>query len=155
MSSNFTLSLELIYLLDWLLKHEQNRLRAIIKRAVQMGLMQKISGAHSLKIEDSLATEDLQHSFVEFMNFLEETLAKTLNTLHEGRQLQFDLATLYKELNIDNVDGHTALAILQEAQHELAHCAKNEDAASSSELKKALLTKVLKNWKPQRHDLEH
>lgn len=153
MSSNFTLSLEVIYLLDWILKNEQHKLRTIIKRAVQTGLMQKISTA--AQASDESMQQELEHSFVAFMNFLENTLTKTLEGIHAGRQLQFDLAALYKELNLDNVDGKTALAILQDAQHELVHHATPEASASTSEMKKTILTKVLKNWKPHRNDLEH
>ncbi len=153
MASNFTLSIELIYLLEWLLEHEKTRLKGTIKKAIQNGLAQKLETAASPRID--LDNEQLQDTFLEFLIFLEQTLMETMEESDHNHTLRSDLAHTFHRLSLASVDPQTALSCLHEAEVALEKKTQQASAPahpSEDEMTQTLLTKFLKNWKPSKQD---
>lgn len=151
MSSNFTLSIELIYLLEWLLKHEESRLRVLIKKALHDGLAQQVA-MHS-DTDNAAIADELQDVFLEFLSFLETTLLEELESSPPNKQLHQKLGSALCSLNMRNVDRQTTLASFHEAAQELKEEVMTPSHRMNQKIKHTLLGKLLKNWKPAKKDL--
>ena len=153
MSHNFTLSMEIIQLLEWLLEHEESRIRVLIKKALHDGLTQKITRAiHAESAENS---EELQEVFFDFLAFLESTLSDELEVTGEHRELQENLGKTMQRLNIRNIDPKITVACIQETLQELRKDSRSPIMPNKTITRQMLLGKLIKHWKPHSNDLVH
>ena len=85
MSTSFSLSLELVLLMDWLLKHEKKALNELIKKSLSSGLSKEIELYDTFTQEqlldlDSEMSEELHSSILEFLMHMENKLLDGLDT---------------------------------------------------------------------------
>lgn len=155
MDKHLSLSFELIYLMGWLLKHEKGMLNSLIKHALKNGL------AHDLETvqldAQGDASQELQTIILDFLAFLERSLAKNLDASHDAThhdarhhedqkhpdanelkvRLQRAKQLLTKELAIEQIPGAAA------------------EKKGSNKVVHKELNDILKTWKPNKKDLVH
>ncbi|HBS48514.1 TPA: hypothetical protein DEO28_01270 [Candidatus Dependentiae bacterium] len=151
MSSSLLLSFELIYLIDWLLNNERTKVKLLIKNAVDKGLGNELRGMDP-KIA-AIRNDELQLSFLDFLDFLEDTLNETLKTdLQKNLNLKENISSELKKLNISNVDSKTLWVSINQAELEVLKKLNKglEDKVDSKEI---LLEKILKNWHPTKDQI--
>lgn len=145
MDKHLSLSFELIYLMGWLLKHEKGMLNSLIKHALKNGLAQDLENVQFETQGDG--SQELQTIILDFLAFLERSLAKNLDASHDAThhgdskepdaneiklRLQRAKQLLNKELGVNASTGK-----------------KNADKHS----RKDVLDSLLKGWKPSKDDL--
>lgn len=149
MDSSFLLSLELLCLMNWLVKNEKTRLKILIKDAVKDGLGDELD---TLASTQNLQTnEKLHESFVTFLVYLESELKDSLEKEGQYTILRENLASSLKTLNI-NLDSSTVLTSLKQVEQELL---RDVEPKNESKTRKLLLKKMIKNWKPSKKDTIH
>ncbi|MCK4264858.1 hypothetical protein KAW80_00705 [Candidatus Babeliales bacterium] len=141
--SDFLLSFELLYLINWLLKNEKSRLKLLVKQAVKNGLAAEI---YKLDESQKQPTESLQNGFLDFIAHLEDTLLDHLETTDHIQGIRDKLLTSLNELNISHLDSHTLLTSLRQAEEELS---KN----SQKDSKRVLLKTIFNNWSPTKKEV--
>ena len=158
MDKHLSLSLELIYLMGWLLKHEKSMLNSLVKNALKNGLAQDLEKAHFDEPGD--VSLELQTIILEFLSFLERSLAKNLDASLENSQ-----GSRCSDDQKQQPDVQEIKLRLQRARQLLAKEFSTETAtvetkdapndARSNNARKGLLDQVLKTWKPNKYDLVH
>lgn len=150
MDKHLSLSFELIYLMGWLLKHEKGMLNSLIKHALKNGLAQDLEKVNF--DEHGEVSQELQSIILEFLGFLERSLAKNLDASHDEMH--------HSEKGLKQQDTQEIKLRLQRAKQLLAKelASRNQEADSkqaSKEPRKDTLDQVLKTWKPSKNDLIH
>ncbi len=153
MATSLFLSLELIYLMNWLIKNDKSRLRVLIKHALDNGLeaeLVSLENTENFNIEN--ADETLYKTFLEFLTYMEDALVDNLERKQKDHVIQGELSTQLKKLNVRNVNVRTLLRSVKQTRDALAKSADGTTKASSEETKKLLLKKLLQNWHPSKND---
>lgn len=145
MDKHLSLSFELIYLMGWLLKHEKGMLNSLIKHALKNGLAQDLEKVQLDAQGD--ASQELQSIILEFLGFLERSLAKNLDATHDAQHHQDQKQTDTNEIKLRLQRAKQLLA--KELGTEVSDSGKKSDKNS----RKDLLDQILKNWKPNKGDL--
>lgn len=159
MSINISLSLELICLVNWLLKNEKQLISALVKQALKNGFAQELEqldGTQSLE-----NPEDLYATVVEFLLFLEKNLLKNLETVSVDTHTKEEILPVVKKLDADNIDLKTLWLSMQQTKNQLCkdrHKREQEDELpvvstttlddENNQAAEILFEKLLKNWKP-------
>jgi hypothetical protein len=156
MDKHLSLSFELIYLMGWLLKHEKGMLNSLIKHALKNGLAQDLEKVHFDQDNDS--SKELQVIILDFLAFLERSLAKNLDAKdakldakhHEEEHLGDDKAIQASDIK----------SRLQRAKRMLAkELAADENKPSKKtrpkDSRQSMFDQILKTWKPSKGDLVH
>lgn len=145
MDKHLSLSFELIYLMGWLLKHEKGMLNSLIKHALKNGLAQDLEKVQLDAQGD--ASQELQSIILEFLGFLERSLAKNLDATHDAQHQQDQKQTDTNEIKLRLQRAKQLLA--KELGTEVSDSGKKSDKNS----RRDLLDQILKNWKPNKGDL--
>jgi len=136
MATSLSLSLELLLLIDWILKNEPTKLKMLIEDALQNGFLDEIDQIEDIE-KNNTQVNDLHSAIIEFLMLMEDLLLETL----EEKELDFKAkekldATLQK-INPATMDFKTVWHSLKQ----------NKDKKTGVE--KTVFTQLLKNWKPK------
>lgn len=139
MSTSFSLSLELIYLMNWLLKNKQDQLQQIIDDSIKEGLGQEIDAIEDLE-EETGDIDYLHNSILDFLFFLEDNLLESLEAKDFDFIAKERLKPTLQKINPQKIDLQTLWLSIQQAK------IKNKP---KKDLKKILLSELIKNWSPK------
>ncbi|MBU1008271.1 hypothetical protein KKA53_04305 [Candidatus Dependentiae bacterium] len=141
MSHQLSLSLELILLLDWFLKHGKKQLRSLVKEAAKKNLaneLEDISDRDYVRMLDGL-----QNTVADFVVFLEDSLLDSLDEVDAdvcAWCAQDAMEPIIKVLDNNVLDPKTLwLSIQQTRKNRTLH---------EHEVKREFFRQILKNWKP-------
>lgn len=142
---NLTVSYELLYLLQWLLENEPERLKKIIKHSLHNGLSEEIKNASK---ENDTSPEEMQYSIIDFLVFLESLLHESL---HEERLKKIVEKKMMPAL--DNIDG-------QECDQETVDVSVEKaslkfETHPQENPQEILFQELLKCWKPTKSTASH
>ncbi len=147
MSTNFSLSYELVYLMAWLLKHEKHKLKDIIEEVVKKGLSSELNQIGDYP-QDAQSTELLHVTILDFLIFLEDSLLESLEKNQPDLKTQEKIKTTLRNINPERIDLKTLWTSTRKAQSLLAQTPQN----TPDNLKETLLLQILKNWKPKENE---
>ncbi|MFC1894831.1 hypothetical protein ACFLYH_02685 [Candidatus Dependentiae bacterium] len=140
MSTSFSLSLELIFLMNWLLKNNKIKLKNLISEAIKQGLLEELELIDENE-ENLNDTTFLHNTILDFLLFLEDSLLETL----EQKNINFDLKEKFKstlqKINSQSMDRKTIWLSMNQT--------KIKNKSNNDEVKNALLNQLIKNWKPK------
>lgn len=153
MNSSLSLSFELIYLIGWLLKNEKRMLNSMIKHAVKNGLAHDLQSINS--DDQSKMAEELYNTILDFLVFLEDSLADNLDNLTLDMKTEKVIHPALKKFDQDNIDLHTLKVSLQQTKTELCKKNEKENNTTTEEAKTVLFQHILKNWKPSKNETYH
>ena len=139
MSTTFSLSLELIYLMNWLLKNEKHKLKKIIDESIKSGLGQEIDQIEDLE-EETGDIDYLHNSILDFLFFLEDNLLESLETKDFDFIAKERLKPTLQKINSQKIDLKTLWLSIQQAKIK---------STRKKDLKKTLLSQLIKNWSPK------
>ncbi len=148
MNTSLSLSFELIYLIDWLLKNDKQKLTTLIQQAVSHGLAQdlkRINPNDYLKV-----SEELYSTILDFLVFLEDTLAENLKDLSASNTADNVMMPAIKKIDDENLNDATLRNSIQDAKDQLHKEREegHEEAANVDHAKEVLYEKILENWLP-------
>jgi hypothetical protein len=154
MSDTFSLSLELILLMNWLLKNNKTKVKEVINDAIKDGLSDELTQIEDYEI--NLNDEKFLHNTIlDFLFYLEDSLVECLEEKTGDNSSGEKLKPTLQKLNPGSIDLQTIWQSMQETKKQMKQqrknkaIAQNEQKPSSNEIKNRLLTQLLKNWKPK------
>lgn len=137
----FVISYELLYVLHWLLKYEKTELSNLITQAFVKGYEEKLKEQDMYsKIQYS---DDMQHSIVNFFNFLEHQIAAMNDTQTHKTVLHHNIIKTLDQIDPMRFDYDTIKSTVMATADKMKP--KNQDDA-----KNLFLKELLKQWNPKK-----
>ncbi len=142
---NLTVSYELLYLLQWLLENEPEKLKKLITGSLNSGLSEHIKNASK---EAETSPEEMQYSIIDFLVFLESLLHESL---HEERLKKIVEKKMMPAL--DNIDGQECDQATLDFSVEKA--SSKFEKHPNENPQEILFKELLKCWKPTKNTASH
>ena len=154
MSSSFSLSLELVLLMSWLLKNEKETLDELIKKALKGGLENEIDlidtfTQQELLEMDSDFSQELHNSILDFLMYLEDMLLDSLDA-KESKLGNQDLSPALQKIKNQKIDNKTVLLSLKHTNSQMSKAKK--DKSTHQNVNELLFSEILKNWIPKTNE---
>lgn len=151
MSSSFSLSLELVLLMSWLLKNEKETLDKLIKKALKGGLKREINlidifTQQELLEMDSNFSQELHNSILDFLMYLEDILLNELNAKGDAFNKK-ELSPALQKISKQKIDSKTVLLSLKHTNKKISQAKNNK--FSKKNMDELLFSEILKNWSPK------
>ncbi|MFA5075421.1 MAG: hypothetical protein WC436_04955 [Candidatus Babeliales bacterium] len=155
MDTSFSLSLELICLMNWLLKNEKEKLKILINQTIKNGLSYEIEQLDKLtdnQIDPNDNTQ-LHNTILDFLIFLEDTLIECLEEQELDTKSREKLNLSIQKILPQHVDLKTIWLSVQQAKEKISKIEKNTSKPiEEDELRNTLLTQLIKNWTPNNNE---
>lgn len=145
-NTQLTLSYELLFLLQWLIENEPNKLKNLIAGALKNGLKDELK-----TIDNSIEqknTQDMQYSLVDFLGFMEVMLQEVNNEQTMQRIMEKKLMPAIDQIDTNACDTETVQCSVEEATSKL----ELEPDKNAQEL---LYQELLRCWKPNKETLSN
>jgi hypothetical protein len=149
MTTQISLSLELVYLINWMLTHQRSQLSALIKQAVAQGLLEELSALD--EVETTQSADFLYATLTNFLDFLEKNLVKQLETINVKQEAQDIVLPALRKVDMNNLDFKTVWSSMQQTKVRLETPKASQRAPQtpvSQDAAEILFEELLKNWKP-------
>jgi hypothetical protein len=140
-NNQLTISYELLYLMQWLLENEPERLKKLIVQALHKGLKEEMQQA--LKNKALATNEELQYSVVDFLTLLESLLQEAIN-----EQALKTIAEKKLMPALDHIDGNICNSSMVQSSIEKA--SNRLESHPQENPQEILFKELLKNWKPDK-----
>lgn len=155
MATSFSLSLELVLLMSWLLKHKKGELKKLIAKSLDQGLQQELDLIETFTQEellnvDSDFAEELHNSILEFLMHLEDTLLKELSK--SPNNYKQEISPMAQKLNTQKIDSKTVLLSIANVNQLIEDknlLKKNNNFTETTDI---LFSEILKNWVPKTNE---
>lgn len=145
MTTQTSISLELLCLINWLLEHDKASLRAMVKRALEKGFSQDLQNLDASEPDDAM-----YGVLFDLIEFLEGCLFDHLSDIKMDEKIQERIVPMLQKLEGRTIDMRTLWLSMQQTKTQINE-QKQEDAALETKRLDAqdiLVTQLLKNWKP-------
>jgi len=142
-NAQLTISHELLFLLQWLIAHEEKKIKQIIKKAFKSGLQNKLdhfSKKNNHKKETS--SEDLTYIVNDFFNLLEHSLLDAMTSTLTNNHNHHQMIPALDKIDSTVCDSTVVQSSLEKASTEFA---KHPEKNNAHQI---LFHELLKNWKP-------
>jgi len=146
-SNQLNLSYELLYLIQWLIEEEPEKLKPLIASALKNGLTKELHNIHNNTVGSSMANE-MQYNIIDFLGLLENQLHEVLNEQTMKRVVEKKLMPAIDHIDTTECDTETVLFSVEKATSKL----DREPKANAQEL---LFQELLKCWKPSKKTLSN
>ncbi len=146
-SNQLNLSYELLYLIQWFIEEEPEKLKPLIASALKNGLTKELRNIHNNTVDPSMANE-MQYNIIDFLGLLENQLHEVLNEQTMKRVVEKKLMPAIDHIDTTECDTETVLFSVEKATSKL----DREPKANAQEL---LFQELLKCWKPSKKTLSN
>lgn len=172
MTTQISLSFELICLINWLLKNETATLNSLVKNAIERGFAEELEKleaqeqnmAMNQSLEQTEETDNLYNTLLDFLDFLEHSLIKNLETMHVDHKTKDAILPALQKIETDSLDLKTMWLSMQQTKARVSKktgtkAARNHHNHDHKVVEKPQVTAVqnpteilfeqlIKNWKP-------
>jgi hypothetical protein len=138
-TSQFALSYELLHLLQWIGKHDTDKLKKIIAKAISQGLHDDIQ--KTTAIPNPGVLEEMHHSIIDFFEMLDALLSDAINDHLEQKAREKNLLPTLDHLDASLLDIETLRCSVEKTTKKL-------DLNPQMNPKEQLCKELLKTWKP-------
>jgi len=153
MAESFSLSLELICLMNWLLKHEKTKLRTLIEEALKNGFSEELSQIDLYETDDISNLNQLHTTILDFLVYLEDSLLETLEENVYTSNSTEKLNPTLQKINPQKVDPETIWRSMQQTSTQLTKTNQTTTPnQTQNKPEEVLLSKLLKNWNPETNE---
>lgn len=141
LSSEYALSHELLYILEWIIEHEYESLKGIVENA--------LSNSHSGRIyelgqtSEQVLEHEAQYSILELLALLETAFIEVINEGSVRNLLERNLLPAIDHFDINQCDNALVAASVAQATSKLE---KNPQANPQE----VLFKELLRRWKPKK-----
>ena len=136
-SDQLVLSYELLQLLEWLIEHEAESLKKIVKRALSKGLSKK------LKSRELPNANIIQGNVIDFLELLEILLFESNHEVSVSDVIRKNLMPAIDQIDTSNFNAATV-----ESSAAVASVKKEKNPSENAE--ELLFKELLKRWKPKK-----
>lgn len=140
-NNQLTISYELLYLMQWLLENEPERLKKLIVQALHKGLKEEMLAAS--KNKNLTTDEDLQYSVVDFLTLLESLLHEAINEQALKKLTEKKLLPALDHIDKTVCDDSYIQFSIEKASSKLEHNPQQNP-------QEVLFKELLKCWKPNK-----
>ncbi len=153
MNSSLSLSIELIYLMGWLLKNEKSKLNALVKQAMNDGLAYDLQKLNDIVHED--VSDHLHKTVLNFLTYMEEALANNLDGLNLQHDAEEVILPALNNLEEDSLNDNTLQVSIQRAKADLQREVETGVAKTLNpeHAKQILFKHILENWQPNNEEI--
>ena len=141
-SNQLNLSYELLYLIQWLIEKEPEKLKPLIMSALNNGLSQELQKLNNQPIDQS-AAQEMQYNIIDFLGLLEADLHEALNEQTMKRAIEKKLMPAIDHIDTTECDNATVQFSVEKATSKL----EREPKENAQEL---LYQELLRCWKPNK-----
>jgi len=147
--NQFVISYELICLLQWILEHEDETLKQLIKKALQSGMDQHIAHTDSIadNTDDSEYTaptiDDIQEIIIDFFELCDTLMAEVNHEQSVRKAIAKNLMPAIDKIDSRLCDDDTVRSSIDRTTAQL-------DASPNASAKDTLFRELLKQWKPNK-----
>lgn len=144
--NQLTVSYELLYLMQWLLEREPNKIKKLIEHALQNGLKEDIQTAsQSVELRNA---EDIQYSIVDFLSLLETLLHESISEDNMKIIMEKKLMPAIDHIDNKECDKATIDFSVEKASSKI-------ESNPESNPQEILFQELLKCWKPNKKTITH
>lgn len=140
-NNQLTISYELLYLMQWLLENESERIKKLIVQVLEKGFKKEMLAAS--KAYDPSTNQELKHSVVDFLNLLDALLQEAMNEQALKKITEKNLIPALNQLD-DTVCGSS---LIQGSLEKVSLKFESHPQENPQEL---LFKELLKRWKPDK-----
>ncbi len=160
MTTQISLSFELISLLSWLMKHEKNMLNSLVKHALDHGFAEQFDQLDASQFKGT--QEELYNTVLSFLEFLESSLIKNLEVVQVDPQTKDSIMPTLQKIEGDSLDQKTLWLSMRQTKARIMKDAqkgaspeeqlpvKKTDSQKAAEI---LFEQIIKNWKPNNKEV--
>lgn len=142
MNDQFTISLELLRLMQWVTEHDQEGLKRLIGRALSHGLNQRIQHTQDATEQQ----ESVYHSIIDFFILMEALLAENMHENFAKKTKQSSLIPAVHSIDVAACDTGTVRFSLERATTRM-------QANPQENPRDLLLKELIKRWKPNKKNM--
>ncbi len=145
-SQHFVISYELLCLLRWLIENDADKLKKLVSKALNSGLMADIKQFEQLGDvnADPELVDEVQHSIIEFFGMLEILLLESIKEQGVQRAIEKKLMTTVDQIDSNLCDDDTLRTSVEKAT------AKSEQHPKEN-AQDLLYKELLRRWKPTKN----
>lgn len=153
MNSSLSLSIELIYLMGWLLKNDKSKLNALVKQAMNDGLAYDLQQLHDIEHEEM--SEHLHDTVINFLSYMEEALTNNLDALNIKHDAEQVMLPALNKVEDDSLNDGTLHVSLQQAKAALQKEIESGvvKGVNPDYAKQLLFKRILENWQPNNEEI--
>lgn len=138
-NDQFTISIELLRLMQWIVEHDQEGLKRLISRAIAQGLNKKITQREDVP----QTSEGTHHDIIDFFLLMETLLIESINENVAKTVLQKNLIPAVNAIDSAALDNQTVRFSLERATNQM-------QLNPQENPRDLLLKEIIKNWKPNK-----
>lgn len=140
-TNQLTLSYELLYLMQWLIENEPEKLKTLIGQSFNNGLKEELKTIAPLSEQHSM--EDLQYNIIDFLGMLETLLQEVSNEHALKRVMEKKLMPALDHIDTTNCDNETVQSSVEKASSKI-------DSNPERNPQELLFKELLRSWKPDK-----
>jgi len=141
----FVISYELIFLLQWILDNDTNKLKKIVSKSLSSGLREKLKNKNS-SINDENNLEEIHQTILEFFATMEGILIEALNEQAIKIAVEQNLIPDIEKIDSTVCDDATVRFSVEKATSKI-------DKNQKENAKDLLFKELLKRWKPHKKNI--
>ncbi|KKQ33208.1 MAG: hypothetical protein US49_C0002G0103 [candidate division TM6 bacterium GW2011_GWF2_37_49] len=145
MDVDISISLELLILLEWIVKNEKNVIDNIVKNALKNGLIQQLNQLPDKPDMDMI--EKFYPTVINFLLAMENSLIESLVKEQDNVLTNQEILPLLKKINLADINIKTIYQSTSQANKKIK--SHKYDNLNSQQI---LFQQLLKNWKPGKKD---
>ena len=153
MSTNLTISCELIYLMGWLLQHEKKSVQELIANAMNSGLACELESIDPSDYEK--VNEHLYTTILDFLMYMEDTLLEKIEEQDTQLLSSEELGTHSEKTERNGQHLLNLLSNIREGRTEETKISGEElfdqleeSSQQGTDVRRELFKKLLNNWSP-------
>lgn len=140
----FVISYQLIRLLQWMMEHDTDKFKKIVRRALAQGLAEEMRADHLLT--EAEAVHSAHEVVLAFFASLEQVLAEALDEQAIKQATDRKLMPAIEHVDCSELDDVTLKSSIEKAT---AQCDENPQTSPQD----LLFKELLKRWKPDKKNL--
>lgn len=139
-NDQFTISVELLNLMQWIIENDQEGLKRLIGRALSRGLQSKLQTQQESPAD---TTERAHYSIIDFFLLMEALLIESSNEATTKNSLLHHMIPSVNRIDAAAFDSKTVRFSLEQATNKM----QKNPQKNPQEL---LIKELIKNWKPSK-----
>jgi len=162
MSTDLSLSIELIYLMDWIVKNEKTLLNNLVKHSIENGFIKELD---KIDLGNHTNPDLLFEVVYAFMTKIEDCLVENLEKAQLSDSQSEEIIPAIKKISMESIDLKTMWLSLQQTKIQLNKVQKQQNRHEKLDVENAQNTKhnstsilfeqIIKNWKPTKKEIIH
>lgn len=144
MSTNLSVSFELICLMGWLLKKDRASLQQLVQKALAGGVSESIAQLQETRPAE--LSDTMAKTVMEFFDYIETMLVQGVPTVRSGYVLGSNLSPEVKKIDQSAVDPRVLMLAINQTRETLTAAGVLTDLERSDMFKNELYKNLLKHW---------